>query len=49
MINFASIPGIISGALLQLREEFSLSCEQQEYVVAAMLAGAIVASLTGGE
>ena len=41
--------GIISGALLLLRDEFNLSCLEQEYVVASMLLGAILASLTGGE
>ncbi|XP_032897795.1 solute carrier family 2, facilitated glucose transporter member 10 [Amblyraja radiata] len=40
--------GIISGALLQLQEVFSLSCLQQEIVVSALLIGAFLASLVGG-
>ncbi|XP_048406337.1 solute carrier family 2, facilitated glucose transporter member 10 [Stegostoma tigrinum] len=40
--------GIISGALLQLKEVFSLSCLQQEILVSALLIGAFVASLIGG-
>ena len=41
--------GIVSGALLQLEEEFGLSCQQEELVVSALLIGALVASLVGGE
>ncbi|XP_067856450.1 solute carrier family 2, facilitated glucose transporter member 10 [Heptranchias perlo] len=40
--------GIISGALLQLQEVFSLSCLQQEILVSALLIGAFFASLVGG-
>ncbi|XP_072412475.1 solute carrier family 2, facilitated glucose transporter member 10 isoform X1 [Chiloscyllium punctatum] len=40
--------GIISGALLQLKEVFSLSCLQQEILVSALLIGAFFASLIGG-
>uniref|UniRef100_A0A667XSR3 Solute carrier family 2, facilitated glucose transporter member 10 n=1 Tax=Myripristis murdjan TaxID=586833 RepID=A0A667XSR3_9TELE len=40
--------GIISGALLQLRAEFRLSCVQQEALVSALLIGALLASAVGG-
>ena len=40
--------GVISGALLQLRTEFDLSCQQTELVVSALLIGALVASMSGG-
>lgn len=40
--------GIVSGAILQLREEFHLDCIKQEMVVSSMLMGAVLASLTGG-
>lgn len=40
--------GIISGALLQLKAEFGLSCVQQEALVSALLVGALLASLVGG-
>ena len=40
--------GVISGALLQLRTEFHLDCQQTELVVSALPIGALVASLTGG-
>ncbi|KAI8499149.1 hypothetical protein Bbelb_229130 [Branchiostoma belcheri] len=40
--------GIVSGALLQLREELQLGCFQQEMVVSSMLMGAVIGSLTGG-
>lgn len=40
--------GIISGALLQLEEEWQLSVFQKELVVSLMLVGAIMGSLTGG-
>ncbi|XP_039591260.1 solute carrier family 2, facilitated glucose transporter member 10 [Polypterus senegalus] len=40
--------GIISGALLQLQVEFKLTCFQQEFVVSALLLGALLASLVGG-
>lgn len=39
---------IISGALLQLRVDFVLSCVQQEAVVSALLFGALLASVVGG-
>ena len=40
--------GIVSGAILQLREEFQLDCMKQEMVVSSMLMGAVLASVTGG-
>ncbi|XP_065670487.1 solute carrier family 2, facilitated glucose transporter member 10 isoform X4 [Hydra vulgaris] len=40
--------GIISGAMLQLRVEFNLSCLQQEMVVSSLLLGGLIGSLTGG-
>ncbi|KFM72441.1 Solute carrier family 2, facilitated glucose transporter member 12, partial [Stegodyphus mimosarum] len=40
--------GITSGALLQLRVEFNLSCFEQEVVVSAVLIGAFCASFFGG-
>jgi sugar porter (SP) family MFS transporter len=40
--------GVISGALLQLEEDFELSDVQKELVVSIMLVGAIAASLVGG-
>ncbi|KAM9296544.1 LOW QUALITY PROTEIN: solute carrier family 2, facilitated glucose transporter member 10 [Gastrophryne carolinensis] len=40
--------GIISGALLQLKHDFHLSCFQQEALVSAVLIGALLASLIGG-
>lgn len=40
--------GIISGAILQLRDVFCLSCLDQELVISAMLIGAVVGSLVGG-
>lgn len=40
--------GIISTALPQIKEEFSLTCFQQEMVVSLMLVGALFASLIGG-
>ncbi len=40
--------GIISGALLQLKEEFRLSCVQQEALVSSLLIGALLASVVGG-
>ncbi|XP_020791486.2 solute carrier family 2, facilitated glucose transporter member 10 [Boleophthalmus pectinirostris] len=39
---------IISGALLQLRVDFSLSCVQQEALVSALLVGGLLASVVGG-
>lgn len=46
LITFFS--GVVSGAILQLRAEFSLDCTQQEMVVSSMLMGAVLASLVGG-
>ncbi|KAL7408144.1 hypothetical protein ABVT39_018928 [Epinephelus coioides] len=40
--------GIISGALLQLKAEFRLSCVQQEALVSSLLIGALLASIMGG-
>lgn len=40
--------GIISGALLQLKAEFRLSCVQQEALVSSLLVGALLASVVGG-
>ncbi|XP_054708452.1 solute carrier family 2, facilitated glucose transporter member 10-like isoform X2 [Uloborus diversus] len=40
--------GIISGALLQLDQEFNLTCFQQEMIVCAVLLGAFIASFFGG-
>ncbi|XP_068119043.1 solute carrier family 2, facilitated glucose transporter member 10 [Hyperolius riggenbachi] len=40
--------GIISGALLQLKHDFQLTCFQQEALVSAVLVGALFASLVGG-
>lgn len=40
--------GIISGALLQLKVEFRLSCIQQEALVSSLLIGALLASTVGG-
>lgn len=39
---------IISGALLQLKAEFRLSCVQQEALVSSLLIGALLASVVGG-
>lgn len=41
--------GIISTALPQITNEFSLLCHQQEMVVSLMLVGALFASLVGGK
>uniref|UniRef100_A0A3Q3H390 Solute carrier family 2, facilitated glucose transporter member 10 n=1 Tax=Labrus bergylta TaxID=56723 RepID=A0A3Q3H390_9LABR len=40
--------GIISGALLQLKADFGLSCVQQEALVSSLLVGALLASIVGG-
>lgn len=40
--------GIVSGAVLQLKEDFQLDCQQQEMVVSSMLFGALLGSLAGG-
>ncbi|KAF7695879.1 hypothetical protein HF521_005973 [Silurus meridionalis] len=40
--------GLISGALLQLREVLALSCPQQEQAVGALLLGAFLLSVVGG-
>ncbi len=42
------LTGIVSGALLQLSDQFDLSCMEQAVIVSSMLAGAIVGSLLGG-
>ncbi|KAM4031320.1 solute carrier family 2, facilitated glucose transporter member 10 isoform 2-T3 [Anomaloglossus baeobatrachus] len=39
---------IISGALLHLKNDFFLTCFQQEVLVSAVLVGALAASLVGG-
>ncbi|XP_049589019.1 solute carrier family 2, facilitated glucose transporter member 10 isoform X2 [Syngnathus scovelli] len=39
---------VISGALLQLKSQFGLSCIQQELLVSSLLVGALLASLLGG-
>ena len=44
-----TISGIISGAILQLRDVFCLSCLYQELVISAMLMGAVLGSLIGGK
>ena len=43
-----NVSGIISGAILQLRDVFCLSCLYQELVISAMLMGAVIGSLIGG-
>ncbi|XP_062871609.1 solute carrier family 2, facilitated glucose transporter member 12 isoform X2 [Trichomycterus rosablanca] len=40
--------GLISGALLQLREVLALTCPQQEQAVGALLLGAFLLSVAGG-
>ncbi|MFT7797503.1 solute carrier family 2, facilitated glucose transporter member 12 [Arapaima gigas] len=40
--------GVISGALLQLREALSLTCRMQEVAVSALLLGALLVSFVGG-
>eukprot|EP00111_Clytia_hemisphaerica_P007116 TCONS_00020680-protein len=40
--------GIISGAILLLREEFNLTCIQQELVVTVLLIGGLISSFVGG-
>eukprot|EP00106_Octopus_bimaculoides_P021560 XP_014789002.1 PREDICTED: solute carrier family 2, facilitated glucose transporter member 10-like [Octopus bimaculoides] len=40
--------GVISGALLQLRRDFQLSCDQQSIVVSFLLLGAIIGALVSG-
>ncbi|KAG5846440.1 hypothetical protein ANANG_G00114990 [Anguilla anguilla] len=40
--------GLISGAMLQLREALSLTCQRQEMVVSSLLFGALLVSLVGG-
>ncbi|XP_022097038.1 solute carrier family 2, facilitated glucose transporter member 10-like [Acanthaster planci] len=40
--------GIVSGALLQLKTDFELSCKQQEMVVSLLLVGALIGALSGG-
>lgn len=48
-INHCYFVGIISGAVLQLKVQFCLSCLEQEMVISSMLVGAIFGSLVGGE
>ncbi|XP_028825202.1 solute carrier family 2, facilitated glucose transporter member 12 isoform X2 [Denticeps clupeoides] len=40
--------GLISGAVLQLRDALSLSCRSQELLVSSFLLGALLLSLAGG-
>ncbi|GAB1603025.1 solute carrier family 2, facilitated glucose transporter member 10-like isoform X2 [Argonauta hians] len=40
--------GVISGALLQLRRDFHLSCDQQSIVVSFLLLGAAIGALISG-
>lgn len=40
--------GVVSGAMLLIREEFDLSRTKQEIVVSITIVGAVVASLSGG-
>jgi sugar porter (SP) family MFS transporter len=40
--------GVISGAILFVRDEFSLSPTMEEFVVSAVLLGAVVGAATGG-
>ncbi|XP_066526427.1 solute carrier family 2, facilitated glucose transporter member 10 isoform X2 [Hoplias malabaricus] len=40
--------GIISGALIQLQDQFSFTCVQQEALVSSLLFGAVFASVIGG-
>ncbi|KPP59434.1 solute carrier family 2, facilitated glucose transporter member 12-like [Scleropages formosus] len=40
--------GVISGALLQLRDILSLTCQMQEVAVSALLLGALLVSFVGG-
>ncbi|XP_071836338.1 solute carrier family 2, facilitated glucose transporter member 12-like [Apostichopus japonicus] len=47
-ITFGYDMGIVSGALLQLRHDMNLSCQQQEVLVSTMLVGALFGSLIGG-
>jgi MFS family permease len=42
------LAGVISGALLQIRDDFHLSDWEQELVVSVTTAGAVVGSLLGG-
>lgn len=41
--------GIISGAMLLLKTEFQLSCQQQELIVTSLLIGGLIASIVGGQ
>ncbi|ELU03336.1 hypothetical protein CAPTEDRAFT_228172 [Capitella teleta] len=47
-VLFGYDTGIVSGALLQLKDEFNLSCFQQELVVTMLLIGALCASFVAG-
>lgn len=41
--------GVISGAILFVRSDFSLSDFQEEVVVAAVLVGAVIGAIVGGK
>ena len=41
--------GIISGAILQLQEDFNLNCNEREIIIGIMLVGAVVGSIIGGK
>ncbi|XP_077991663.1 solute carrier family 2, facilitated glucose transporter member 12-like [Glandiceps talaboti] len=47
-IMFGYDIGIISGAQLQLRDEFQLSCLEEAIVVSGLLLGAMLGSIVGG-
>ncbi|XP_067948554.1 solute carrier family 2, facilitated glucose transporter member 12-like isoform X2 [Watersipora subatra] len=47
-ILFGYDMGIISGALLQLRTRFNMTCLQEELLVSCVLFGALLSSLLGG-
>ncbi|KAL1481958.1 hypothetical protein MTO96_050369, partial [Rhipicephalus appendiculatus] len=46
-LSFVSIAGIISGALLQIRETFDLSCVVQQLVVGSLFLSAFISSFFG--
>ena len=41
--------GIVSGAMLQLKEDFDLDCPKQEMIVTALVIGGLGASIVGGK
>lgn len=47
-IMFGYDVGVISGALLQLRQEFHLSCNQQAILVSFLLLGATIGAIVSG-